>query len=275
MARKYDIEKIMPEGGLSMATKEEMAKTADLFGIKGTVLDDGSLDRLAGIKREYISYVKLEDIRDFGGSYGKHRFELNKDKVEELAESIRQSGILNPLIIREDKSGRAKYECLAGHTRREAAKLAGLKEVEAIIKDVSDEEAELIMVATNHQREDLLITEKGWIYRIEYEAIKRQGKRKDLTCGQNGHKLEKRKKSLDELAEKSDDSRKQIQRLIRTTYLVPGLADRVNRGKIPFLAAVDLSYLKEPTLAKNIKFPSINKEPSLLKAKIKATDLEM
>lgn len=216
-------------------------------------------------KLEEVVEVPLEEIRDFGGSYGTNRFQIRQAKVEEVAKSIRVSGVLTPCIVRNDKSGLAKYECIAGHTRRKAAELAGKRTIPVIIRDCSDEEAVEMMAATNQQREDLLPSEKGWIYRIEYESMKRkagrrngaqvgpqaEGEKKDATevyqkgSEKNGAQLGPQKKTMDLLAEKSDDSKNQIKRYIRLTYLERFLSEQVDTKKLAVNAAVELSYLTE------------------------------
>lgn len=257
MGKKYNLDKVlagketaeMPAVEASRPTREEFAEIGDLFGERGTAHDDGKLNAMLGIedKNENVITIGLKDLRPFGGEYGLHRFRTNDEKVDELAESIRQVGLLNPLIVRKDPAGIAKYEILAGMTRRLAAIKAGEERVPAIVRECDDEEAELIMVASNHQREDLLPSEKGWMYRIEYEAMKRKAGRPksyENNFGQVGQNFEP-VVSIDELAEKSEDSRKQIQRFMRITYLIEPLAALTDDKKIPLVAAVDLSYLSE------------------------------
>lgn len=220
---------------------------------EGNQATDGFKD-MFGIKPEVekVVLVPLSEIRDFGGDYGKNRFHIRKDKVEEIAESIRISGILTPVILRPDKSGQAKYECIAGHTRRAAAVLAEMSEIPAIIRDCDDEAAQEIMAATNHQREDLLPSEKAWLYRIQYDSMKRKAGRKKnggqvdhQNQEENGGQVGHQKKAIDLLAEKSEDSRKQIQRYIRLSYLCEFLLNKVDEKKLAVNAAVDLSYLTE------------------------------
>ena len=206
-------------------------------------------------KLEDVVEVPLEEIRDFGGSYGTNRFQIRQAKVEEVAKSIQVSGILTPCIVRNDKSGLAKYECIAGHTRRKAAELAGKRTIPVIIRDCSDEEAVEMMAATNQQREDLLPSEKGWIYRIEYESMKRKAGRRNSSQvgnqtgreaeGENGSQVGNQKKTIDLLAEKSDESKNQILRYIRLTYLERFLSEQVDTKKLAVNAAVELSYLTE------------------------------
>ena len=151
------------------------------------------------------------------------------------------------MIVRRDPKGIAAYEVIAGMIRRLAAMKVGLERVPVIVRECDDEEAELVMAAANHQREDLLPSEKGWMYRIEYEAMKRKAgrlKTDEKNRGQDDNNLSETR-SIDELAERSEDSRKQIQRFIRITHLIEPLAALTDLKKIPLVAAVDLSYLSE------------------------------
>ena len=151
------------------------------------------------------------------------------------------------MIVCRDPKGIAAYEVIAGMTRRLAAMKVGLERVPVIVRECDDEEAELVMAAANHQREDLLPSEKGWMYRIEYEAMKRKAgrlKTDEKNRGQDDNNLSETR-SIDELAERSEDSRKQIQRFIRITHLIEPLAALTDLKKIPLVAAVDLSYLSE------------------------------
>lgn len=220
---------------------------------EGNHVTDGFKD-MFGIKPEVetVVLVPLSEIRDFGGAYGKNRFQVRKEKVEEIAESIRISGVLVPVILRPDKSGLAKYECIAGHTRRAAAALAEQDVIPAIIRDCDDEVAQEVMAATNHQREDLLPSEKAWLYRIQYDAMKRQAGRKrngtqvgNQNQDENGTQVGYQKKTIELLAEKSDDSKNQILRYIRLTHLCDILLGKVDEKKLAVNAAVELSYLKE------------------------------
>lgn len=175
--------------------------------------------------------------------FNKHPFKkLNNNKMQELANSISERGIITPIIVRPIDND--KYEIVSGHNRVEAAKLAGLDIVPCDIRELDEAAATIIMVDANLQRETILPSEKAWAYRYKEEAIKSQGKRNDLTCYQVGNKLEGRK-SLDKLAENSSDSRNQIYRFIRLTHLIPQLLDKVDERKLAFIPAVELSYLKK------------------------------
>ena len=164
------------------------------------------------------------------------------EKLAELAEDIAEHGVISPVFLRPYSGS---YQILSGHNRIAAAKLAGLTEVPAIVQDVDDKTAVKIMVNSNLlQRQELLHSEKAWAYRLRLEAMKRQGARTDLTCAQVAHKLDK-KRARDILAEQEGESRDQIRRYIRLTYLIPPLLELVDTEKIPFTAGVSLSYLEE------------------------------
>lgn len=171
-----------------------------------------------------------------------HPFQVRDDEeMDALTESIEQNGILVPLIVRPRKP--RGYEIIAGHRRRHGGKRAGLKCVPIDIRDVDDDTAILMMVNTNCQRERVLPSERAFAYKMMLEAIKRQGQRTDLTCGQVGH-MSTGKKSVDVVADRMGESRKQIQRYIRLTGLDSELLDLVDIEKLPMNTAVELSYLR-------------------------------
>lgn len=170
---------------------------------------------------------------------------LNDEKLTQLAESISQCGLITPILARPIDDPDYRYEIIAGHNRVDATALNGESVIEADIRDLSDELATIMLVDSNlQQRENILPSEKAWAYRAKLEALKSQGKRNDLTCAQFGHKLDG-KKSIAVLEENSDDSRNQIKRYIRLTYLIKPLLDLVDDGKLKLNAAVELSYLDE------------------------------
>lgn len=161
-------------------------------------------------------------------------------ELDYLTESIRYNGVLSPLLLRLMPNGR--YVTISGHRRYTACVRIGRKTVPALIyTDISDDEAIVLMVDCNLNRENLLPSEKARAYKMKLDAIKRQGKRTDLTSAQ----LEPKLRSNEELAQNSPDSRPQIQRYIRLNLLIPELLTMVDEGKIPFTAAVDLSYLSK------------------------------
>lgn len=178
--------------------------------------------------------------------------EPTQERFDQMAESIRRNGILNPLLVR--RMGE-RYQILGGHTRKAAAAKIGYKELPCVVMDVDDDEAENIFVTDNlMQRPGLLPSEKAWAYRTKLEAMKRQGERTDLTSGQVGPKLgtnstsaqvEPKFRSNETIAEEVGESRAQVQRYIRLTYLNPDLLDLVDDGKLGLTIAVELSYLDE------------------------------
>jgi len=172
-----------------------------------------------------------------------HPFKLYQDeRMQEMVQSIRSNGVLTPILVRpaKDHSG---YEIISGHNRVAAAKLAGLHEVPAIIRQMDDETAIVAMVDSNlRQREKLLPSEKAFAFKMKLDAIKRQGQRSDLTCGQIVHKLNG-KKSRDIVAEQAGENYKQVSRYIRLTELIPIALDCVDTGRIAFNPAVAISYL--------------------------------
>lgn len=160
------------------------------------------------------------------------------DKLQELAENIRKNGVIEAICVRPTGNGR--FQIIAGHNRVAAAKLAGLATIPAVVRQMDDDEAALRLVDSNLQhRETLLPSEKAFAYKMRLDAMKRQGKRTDLTSSPMGTKL----RSDEELAEAAGESRNQIQRYIRLTYLIPALLDMVDRKQFGFRPAVEISYL--------------------------------
>ena len=172
-----------------------------------------------------------------------HPFKLYQDeRMQEMVQSIRSNGVLTPILVRpaKDNSG---YEIISGHNRVAAAKLAGLSEVPAIIRQMDDETATVAMVDSNlRQREKLLPSEKAFAFKMKLDAIKRQGQRSDITCGQIVHKLNG-KKSRDIVAEQAGENYKQVSRYIRLTELIPLALDCVDQGRLAFNPVVAISYL--------------------------------
>ena len=158
----------------------------------------------------------------------------------EMAESIKEYGVLVPALVRQKANG--SYEMVAGHRRKCASRLAGIEEIPCIVRNLTDDEAIIIMIDSNLQREKILPSEKAYAYKMKLEAMKRQGKRTDLTSSPMGMKLNK-KQSLDKMGEELGESRNQIHRYIRLTELIEPLLDLVDENKIAFRPAVELSYL--------------------------------
>ena len=181
--------------------------------------------------------------------------------MEELSESIIQYGVLVPGIVRLRESG--GYELVAGHRRKRACYLAGLEKMPVIIKDLTDDEATVIMVDSNIQREELLISEKAFAYKMKYEALKRQGKRSDLTSCQVGKKL-----AAEEVSQNTGDSSRQILRYIHLTELIAELLELADEKKLPFNTAVEVSYLRTEEQQILLQYMSNhNMVPSMKQAK--------
>ena len=161
------------------------------------------------------------------------------ESMADMAESVKQYGVLVPALVREKPEG--GYEMIAGHRRKMASELAEKKEIPCIVRNLTDDEAIIIMVDSNLQREQILPSEKAFAYKMKLAAMNRQGQRTDLTSVPLGQKLGKTSREL--LAEKSPDSNTQIQRYIRLTELITPILDMVDSGKIAIRPAVELSYL--------------------------------
>ena len=208
--------------------------------IKLTSVDDlfSSEESRADASRERVVELPLAEMHPFKN----HPFKvLDDEKMQDTAESIREHGVLVPAIVRPREEG--GYEIVAGHRRHFASQIAGLDTMPAIVRDLDDDAATIIMVDSNLQRESILPSERAWAYRMKLEAVKRQGARTDLTSGQLGPKSEtQRSNAL--VAEQAGESVKQLQRFIRLTELIPPLLDMVDERKIAFNPAVELSYLK-------------------------------
>ena len=190
-------------------------------------------------KLEKIRNIPLDMIDDFPD----HPFHVRDDEdMVQLVESIKSNGVLTPAVLRQKEDGR--YELVSGHRRKRACELAGLTTLRSEIKDLTRDEAIVYMVESNFQRTTILPSEKAFAYKMRNEAIKRQGERTDLTSSPLGIKLSG-KQSLDVISQESGDSRNQIHRYIRLTFLVPELLELVDEGRIKMRPAVELSYLDE------------------------------
>ncbi|MET0017970.1 ParB/RepB/Spo0J family partition protein [Oscillibacter sp.] len=161
------------------------------------------------------------------------------EKLAELAENIRQNGVISPVRLRLSPFEKGRYQILAGHNRVAASKLAGRKTIPAILMQATDDEAKLILIDSNlYQRDHLLPSEKAWAYKMRLDTIKQQGKRTDLTSVQLAPKL-----STEQIGEESGISKDQVKRFVRLTYLIPPLLDMVDVESIPFTAGVSVSFL--------------------------------
>lgn len=169
-----------------------------------------------------------------------HPFKVNDDAaMQEMTESVKQSGVLSPGIARPLENG--GYELLAGNRRKRASELAGLDQMPIIVKNLTDDEAIILMIDSNLQREELLPSEKAFAYKLKLDAMKRQGIRNDLTLSPMETKLD----TAAELGKQSGESRDQVFRYIRLTELTPDLLELVDEKKIAFRPAVELSYLTQ------------------------------
>lgn len=196
-------------------------------------------------KLEKIINIPINEIHEFKN----HPFKVRMDEdMLKLVESIPDNGIILPTLVRPSPSGKG-YEMVSGHRRMKAAELNQLKTVPAIVRDLTDDQATIIMVDSNIQREHILPSERGFAYKMRLEAMKRQGNRADLTCAQLGHKL-KGIKSVEILAQEVGESKNQVKRYIRLTELIEPLRDlvdgiREDKKKIALNPAVELSYLSK------------------------------
>ena len=198
-------------------------------------------------QRSYVIDLPTTEISDFPD----HPFKVRMDEeMEQLVESVRERGVLSPVLVRPMPDG--SYQMVSGHRRKLASELAELPTVPCIVRELTDDEAIIIMVDSNLQRERVLPSEKAFAYKMKLDAMKRQGQRTDLTCATPLHKLDG-KKSRDILAEQSGESHEQIRKYIRLTNLIPELLDMVDNSvlkekdklQMALRPAVELSYLTE------------------------------
>ena len=196
-----------------------------------------SIDELLGVVNEESAMeIEIDKIKPFLG----HPFKvIDDEKMQDLIESISESGVLTPVLIRPDQND--GYEMISGHRRMHAAQKAGLITIPAIVREMTDDEAVIAMVDANIQREELLPSEKAFAYKMKLEAMKRQGSRTDLTLSQNETKL----RSDEILSKQVGESRAQVQRYIRLTELIPDLLELVDKKRLNFTIAVDISYIPQ------------------------------
>lgn len=186
---------------------------------------------------EKVIDIKISDIEDFPD----HPFKvIENDDMYNMRDSILENGVLIPALVRPKDDG--KYEMVSGHRRKFASELAGKETIPCIVRNLTDDEAVIIMVDSNLQREEVLPSEKAFAYKMKLEALSHQGKRNDLTSDQLGPKLERANETL---SKQVNDSVTQIKRYIRLTRLIPELLEMVDNKQIAFLPAVELSYLKD------------------------------
>ena len=184
---------------------------------------------------EQVVMIPVNQIHEFKN----HPFKvLDDEDMRKTVDSIREYGVLVPVIIRPDGNG--EYEMISGHRRRYASIMAGKKEVPAIIREMDDDTATILMVDSNLQREHILPSERAKAYKMKMEALKHQGKRTDLTSCQVGTRL----RADEELAKQTCESARTVQRFVRLNNLIPELLDLVDEKKIAFNPAVEISYMK-------------------------------
>ena len=240
-----------------------------------TPLDDlfSTDESRAESQLEKVVTLNSAEISDFPN----HPFKVKQDEaMAEMVESVRKYGVLVPALVRPKEDG--GYEMVAGHRRKFAATLAGITEIPCIVRNLTDDEATIIMVDSNLQRETILPSEKAFAYKMKLDAMKRQGQRTDLTSSPLDNKL-KGITSAQQLSQKGSDSQPQIYRYIRLTELIPSILQMVDDGKIAFRPAVELSYLSSkqqealystmeceactPSLAQAIKMKEFSKDGKL------------
>ena len=233
-------------------------------------------------KAEKVEEIDISKISDFPN----HPFKVNDDdKMEEMVKSIKQYGVILPIIVRAKENG--TYEMISGHRRKRACELAGVKQIRSIVKDLSDDEATILMVDSNIQREEILPSEKAFAYKMKLEAMRHQGKRVDLLEDETSTPMVEKlkgKTSVRLLGEQNNESAEQIRRYIRLTHLIPELLEQVDLKRIAFRPAVELSYLSEdnqyvvqnifefdevtPSLSQAIRLKKLEQEGKLTEEKI-------
>ncbi len=228
-------------------------------------------------KRDSVQDIPISQISDFP----EHPFKVKQDEAMlEMAESVRQYGVLVPGLVRQLEDG--SYQMVSGHRRMLASELAGRDTIPCIVRDLTDDEAVIIMVDSNLQRERVLPSEKAFAYKMKLDAMRRQGKRTDLTSRPMVEKLG----SAEQMGHDAGESGRQVQRYIRLTYLLPEILAMVDDSKIAFRPAVELSYLAEkeqrilydamghadctPSLAQAIKMKSFSREGKLSEVVIRS-----
>ena len=224
-------------------------------------------------KAEKVEEIDISKISDFPN----HPFKVNDDdKMEEMVKSIKQYGVILPVIVRPKENG--TYEMISGHRRKRACELAGVKQIRSIVKDLSDDEATILMVDSNIQREEILPSEKAFAYKMKLEALNHQGKKIELEDDPTSTP------SVRLLGEQNNESAEQIRRYIRLTHLIPELLEQVDLKRIAFRPAVELSYLSEdnqyvvqnifefdevtPSLSQAIRLKKLEQEGKLTEEKI-------
>lgn len=231
-------------------------------------------------KAEKVEEINISKISDFPN----HPFKVkDDDKMKEMVKSIKEYGVILPVIVRPKDDG--TYEMVSGHRRKRACELAGIKKIKSIVKDLSDDEATILMVDSNIQREEILPSEKAFAFKMKLEAINHQGKRLEITNMEiTLSPMDTKLDSAGIIAKENNESRAQIFRYIRLTHLIPELLEQVDLKRIAFRPAVELSYLSEdnqyillnifefdevtPSLSQAIRLKKLEQEGKLTEEKI-------
>ena len=228
---------------------------------------------------EKVEQIDISKITDFPN----HPFKvINDDKMQDMVESVKKYGVILPVIVRRKDDG--TYEMISGHRRKKACELAGIKQIRCIVKDLSDDEATILMVDSNIQREEILPSEKVFAYKMKLEAMKHQGKNIDIDESETSAPMVQKLTSREILGNEVGESRENIRRYIRLTYLIPELLEQVDLKRIAFRPAVELSYLSEenqyvvqnifefdevtPSLSQAIRLKKLEQEGRLTEEKI-------
>ena len=230
-------------------------------------------------KAEKVEEIDINKIADFPN----HPFKVqDDDKMDEMVKSVKQYGVILPVIVRPKDDG--TYEMISGHRRKRACELAGIKQIRCIVKDLSDDQAVILMVDSNIQREEILPSEKAFSYKMKLEALKHQGKRIELEEDPTSTPVVSKLRTNEILGNEVGESRENIRRYIRLTYLIPELLEQVDLKRIAFRPAVELSYLSEdnqyvllnifefdevtPSLSQAIRLKKLEQEGNLTEEKI-------
>ena len=196
-------------------------------------------------ERDYNNSEKVQEI-DISkiSNFPNHPFKVNDDdKMKEMVKSVKEYGVILPVIVRPKENG--TYEMISGHRRKRACELAGVKQIRCIVKNLSDDEATILMVDSNIQREEILPSEKAFAYKMKLEAMKHQGKNIDIDDNETSRPLDGKLESAEIMGQEVGESARTIQRYIRLTKLIPELLDEVDSKRIAFRPAVELSYLSD------------------------------
>ena len=250
--------------------KMKLPKLDDLF------TSQAQRDYESAEKIEEIDISKITDFQD-------HPFKVqNDEKMKEMVKSVKEYGVIIPVIVRPKEDG--TYEMISGHRRKRACELAGIKQIRCIVKNLTDDEATILMVDSNIQREEILPSEKAFAYKMKLEALNHQGKRIELEGDTTSTPVVSKLRTNEILGNEVGESRENIRRYIRLTYLIPELLEQVDLKRIAFRPAVELSYLSEdnqyvvqnifefdevtPSLSQAIRLKKLEQEGHLTEEKI-------